>query len=238
MASVEPHSDPALAQRFAAEALGTTMLLAAVVGSGIMAENLTDDVALQLLGNTIATGATLFVIIVLFAPVSGAHFNPAVTFVAVLQRSATRWTGLMYVLAQVTGAIAGVWLAHAMFGEAVFAWGVKARSGYGQWLSEGIATFGLVLTITGAAHRSRESIAALVALYIVAAYWFTASTSFANPAVTLARSLTPTFSGIAPVDAPGFIVAQLCGAVAAGLCSRLIFPIHATMRSGEAKNDE
>ena len=222
MASVEAgRESPAVARRAAAETLGTSLLLAAVVGSGIMAETLTDDVALQLLCNTLATGATLFVIIVLFAPVSGAHFNPAVTLVSMLQRSTPPRIGLVYVLAQLIGAIGGVWIAHAMFGEVVFALGVKARTGYGQWLSEAVATFGLVLTIAGAAHRCREAVAASVALYIVAAYWFTASTSFANPAVTFARSLTPTFSGIAPWDAPGFVVAQLCGAFAAALCSRV-----------------
>jgi len=177
-----------------AESLGAAMLLAAVVGSGIMAERLTQDHALQLLCNTLATGAILFVAIVIFAPISGAHFNPAVTLVSVLQRRIGPWIGLAYLLAQLVGAVAGVWLAHAMFGEPVFAIGVKQRSGGAQFLSEAVATFGLVLTIAGTAHYRRETVAASVALYIVAAYWFTASTSFANPAVTLARSLTPTFS--------------------------------------------
>jgi len=206
MASVAPdRCERTLARSLVAETLGTGLLLAAVVGSGIMAENLTDDGAVQLLCNTLATGATLFVIILLFAPISGAHFNPA--------------AGLAYVFAQVAGAIAGVWLAHAMFGEAVFALGVKPRAGAAQWLSEAVATFGLVLTILGTANRSREAIASAVALYIVAAYWFTASTSFANPAVTLARSLTPTFAGIAPMDAPAFMAAQFIGALAALTCS-------------------
>ena len=210
-------------RRLAAETLGTGMLLATVVGSGIMAETLTGDVALQLLCNTLATGAILFVVIVLFAPISGAHFNPAVTLVSVLQRSTPPWLALTYVLAQFAGAILGVWLAHAMFGQAIFAAGVKARAGFPVLLSEMVATFGLVLTIAGATERSRESTAASVALYIVAAYWFTASTSFANPAVTVARSFTPTFSGIAPWDAPPFIMAQLCGATGAWLCSRILF---------------
>jgi glycerol uptake facilitator-like aquaporin len=224
MASVEAdiRSYP-LAANVSAEALGTAMLLAAVVGSGIMAERLTNDDALRLLCNTLATGATLFVAIMLFAPVSGAHLNPAVTLVSVLQRSSAPWTAVSYLVAQVIGAIIGVWLAHAMFGESVFAWGVKSRTGAAQWLSEAVATFGLVLTIAGTATRSRETIAASVSLYIVAAYWFTASTSFANPAVTLARSLTPTFSGIAPLDAPAFIAAQMLGAVAAWLCARILF---------------
>ncbi len=224
MASLASDSaERALARSLAAEALGTSLLLAAVVGSGIMAENLTDNVAVQLLCNALATGATLFVIILLFAPVSGAHFNPAVTLVTALQRSMGPGPALAYLVAQLIGALAGVWLAHAMFGEAVFALGVKSRTGASQWLSEAVATFGLVLTILGTANRSRETIASAVALYIVAAYWFTASTSFANPAVTIARSLTPTFSGITPWDAPGFILSQLCGALVGLLCCRAIF---------------
>lgn len=217
------HQPASLIRRFAAEMLGTAILLSAIVGSGIMAENLTRDVALQLLCNTLATGAALFVIIMLFAPVSGAHFNPVVTVLSVLQRSTAPRAGLIYVLAQIGGAVAGVWLAHAMFGDPIFAFGVKPRTGPSQWLSEMVATFGLVLTVAGSSDRSRETIAASVALYIVAAYWFTASTSFANPAVTLARSLTPTFSGIAPSDAPGFIAAQLCGGIAAFVCARFLF---------------
>jgi glycerol uptake facilitator-like aquaporin len=209
--------------RLAAESLGTAVLLAAIVGSGIMAETLTGDVALRLLCNTLATGAALFVLIVIFGPVSGAHFNPAVTLVSVLQRAMTAQTGTMYVSAQILGAAAGVWLAHAMFGKPIFALGITPRTGAAQWLSEGVATFGLVLTIAGASRRSRETLAACVALYIVAAYWFTASTSFANPAVTFARSLTPSFSGIAPADAPLFIAAQLLGAVAAWSVSRILY---------------
>jgi glycerol uptake facilitator-like aquaporin len=213
----------ALLRPFAGEALGTAILLAAVVGSGIMAESLTRDVAVQLLCNAIATGAALFVLIVVFAPVSGAHFNPAVTMVAVLNRTTDRRAGFVYLMAQVLGAIAGVFLAHAMFGADIFALGVKARSGFPQWLSEGVATFGLVLTIAGTAGRSRETVAAAVALYIVAAYWFTASTSFANPAVTLARALTPSFAGIDPLDAPAFIAAQLIGAMLAWRLGTLLF---------------
>jgi glycerol uptake facilitator-like aquaporin len=224
MASVEADSrSTPLAANVIAEALGTALLLTAVVGSGIMAERLTNDEALRLLCNTLATGATLFVAIMLFAPISGAHFNPAVTLVSVLQRSSAPWIAVSYLIAQVIGALAGVWLAHAMFGEPIFALGIKTRTGAAQWLSESVATFGLVLTIAGVAHRSRETIAASVALYIVAAYWFTASTSFANPAVTLARALTPTFSGIAPSDAPAFIAAQLLGAVLAWMSARVLF---------------
>jgi glycerol uptake facilitator-like aquaporin len=214
-----------LSRRLAAEALGTALLLAAVVGSGIMAERLTRDVALALLCNTLATGAMLFVIIAVFAPLSGAHFNPAVTLVALLRRTMPPGRAGAYVLAQMIGAAAGVWLAHAMFGEALFALGVKARGGFGQMLSEAVATFGLILTIAGVSGRSRETIAAAVALYIVAAYWFTASTSFANPAVTLARALTPSFAGIRPGDAPGFIAAQLTGALLGWAPARYLFPL-------------
>ena len=224
MASVEAASrSGSLPRDIMAETLGTAMLLATIVGSGIMAERLTDDPALQLLCNSLATGAMLFVAIALFAPISGAHFNPAVTLVSVLQRTMLPWIAVAYLVAQLLGAVAGVWLAHAMFGEPVFALGVKARIGGAQFLSEAVATFGLVLTIAGTARYRRETVAASVALYIVAAYWFTASTSFANPAVTVARSLTPTFSGIAPFDAPGFIAAQVFGALAASACARVLF---------------
>ena len=229
MASVEADSrSTSLAANIVAETLGTALLLAAVVGSGIMAERLTNDDALRLLCNTLATGAALFVLITLFAPVSSAHFNPAVTLVSLLQRAIAPSTAARYLAAQLIGAIIGVWLAHAMFGEPVFALGVKSRTGAAQFLSEAVATFGLVLTIAGTATRSRETVAASVALYIVAAYWFTASTSFANPAVTLARSLTPTFTGIAPSDAPAFIAAQLLGAFAALMCARILFAANTT----------
>ena len=215
--------DRPISRRLAAEALGTAALLAAVVGSGIMAERLTQDVALALLCNTMATAAVLFVLIVIFAPVSAAHFNPAVTLVALLDGAIPARTALLYLLAQIAGAVVGVWLAHAMFGEALFAWGVKVRSGFGQWLSEGVATFGLVLTIRGCSGLNRETVAGAVALYIAGAYWFTASTSFANPAVTLARSLTPSFAGIRPIDASAFIAAQVIGALLAAAVARFIF---------------
>jgi glycerol uptake facilitator-like aquaporin len=225
MTSAETQANNLMGRRLAAEALGTAALLAAVVGSGIMAERLTHDVALALLCNTMATAAILFVLIVIFAPVSSAHFNPAVTLVALLDRAISARTASLYVLAQIAGAIAGVWLAHAMFGEALLAWGVKARGGFGQWLSEGVATFGLLMTIAGCRERSRETIAGAVALYIAGAYWFTASTSFANPAVTLARSLTPSFAGIRPADGPSFITAQIIGAVLAAIVARVFFPV-------------
>ena len=210
-------------RRLAAEALGTALLLAAVVGSGIMAQRLTQDVALALLCNTVATAAILFVLIAIIAPVSGAHFNPAVTMVSLLNRTMPPAAAIFYVAAQLAGAVAGVWLAHAMFGEALFAWGVKARSGFGQILSEGVATFGLVLTIAGVSGRERETVAGAVGLYIGAAYWFTASTSFANPAVTFARALTPSFAGIRPSDAPAFMAAQAAGAVLAWIAGRYLF---------------
>jgi glycerol uptake facilitator-like aquaporin len=225
MTSVAPTvEEPSLAQRFAAEALGTALLLATVVGSGIMAERLTHDLALALLCNTLATGAMLFVLILLFADVSGAHFNPAVTLVRLLSRAIPFRIAAGYGLAQIAGAIAGVWLAHAMFGEMLFAFGVKARSGFGQDLSEGVATFGLILTIAGTSARAREAVAAAVGLYILAAYWFTASTSFANPAVTLARALTPSFAGIRPLDAPAFIAAQFAGGLLAWIVAGFLFP--------------
>jgi glycerol uptake facilitator-like aquaporin len=214
---------PKLFSRVVAEALGTLFLLAAVVGSGIMAERLTSDVALALLCNTLATGAVLFVIITLFARVSGAHFNPAVTLVVLLNRGIGVQDAAAYIAAQLIGAALGVFLAHAMFGQDIFAWGIKPRTGLGQWLSEGVATFGLVLTILGLGGRRLETIAAAIALYIVAAYWFTASTSFANPAVTIARSLTPSFAGILPAHAPAFITAQIAGALVAWLSGRFLF---------------
>ena len=189
-----------------------------------MAERLTSDMALALLCNTLATGAILFVLIVLFAGLSGAHFNPAVTLASAFRREITVSRALAYIGVQIIGAILGVWLAHLMFEAPVFMLGVKARTGMGQWLAEFVATFGLVLLIAGAKQRSVETIAAAVGLYISAAYWFTASTSFANPAVTLARALTPTFAGIRPMDAPGFIAAEFAGALAAVAVSAFLFP--------------
>ena len=212
-----------LPRRLIAETLGTAFLLASVVGSGIMAERLTDDIALQLLCNALATGAMLFVLIVMFARVSGAHFNPAVSLAMVLDGELTGRDAVFYLLAQILGGMLGVFLAHAMFEVPVFSLGVHVRSGFGQWLSEGVAAFGLVLMIFACRARSMESIAASVALYIVAAYWFTASTSFANPAVTLARALTPSFSGIRPVDAPVFIAMQILGACLAVGLGRILF---------------
>lgn len=206
-----------LPRRLAAEALGTALLLATVVGSGIMAERLTADIALALLCNTIPTGAILFVLITVLGPVSGGHFNPAVSLVAALQRELPWREAALYGVAQVAGGVAGMMMAHAMFDMPLLQMGAQMRSGSGQWLSEGIATFGLVLVILLGMRLRAAAVPALVGFYITAAYWFTASTSFANPAVTLARALTDSFSGIRPVDAPGFIAAQLTGAIIAML---------------------
>jgi glycerol uptake facilitator-like aquaporin len=202
-----------LPRRLVAEALGTALLVATVVGSGIMAESLTKDVALALLGNTLATGAILMVLISILGPISGAHFNPAVTLIFALKRQLTRRDALLYVAMQVAGGIVGTVLAHAMFALPLWDASLKIRSGGPQWLAESVAAFGLVATILAGLRFNRSAIPWLVGLYITAAYWFTSSTSFANPAVAIARSLTNTFSGIRPVDLPGFIAAELAGAV-------------------------
>jgi len=205
-----------LSRRLFAEFLGTAGLLACVVGSGIMGVNLAQgNDAIALLANAAATAALLYVLIVGLGPISGAHFNPAVTLVMRLRRELTTGDAIAYVVVQLIGAFAGVLLAHAMFNLALVQPGTHLRTGGAQWLSEGVATFGLVLTILlGVRHRP-TAVPALVASYIFAAYWFTASTSFANPAVTLARALTRTFAGIRPEDVSGFVVAQLLGAAAA-----------------------
>jgi glycerol uptake facilitator-like aquaporin len=202
-----------LKRRLAAEALGTALLVATVVGSGIMAASLTKDVALVLLGNTLPTGAILAVLIVLFGPISGAHFNPAVSMVFALKGDLPLREAILYNVAQVFGGIAGTLMAHAMFALPLIDVSLKMRAGGAQWLSEGVATFGLVVTILGGIRFARASVPWLVGLYITAAYWFTASTSFANPAVAIARSFTNTFSGIRPLDLPGFIGAEVTGAL-------------------------
>lgn len=197
-----------IGRRLASEFLGTAFLLAAVVGSGIMGERLAGgNAAIALLANTIATGAALIVLISIFAPVSGAHFNPAVTLFFALRREIGPTMALAYAAVQIVGAVAGVYVAHAMFAMPLAEVSTKLRDGPAQWLSEFVATFGLLATIAGCS-RKPDTTPTLVGLYIVAAYWFTASTSFANPAVTLARSLTNSFSGIAPSSAPGFVAAQ------------------------------
>jgi glycerol uptake facilitator-like aquaporin len=205
-----------MTRRFVAELVGTALLLAVVVGSGIMGERLAGgNDAIALLGNTIATGAGLVVLIHIFGPVSGAHFNPAVTLAFAMKRQADCRLAAAYVAAQLVGAVLGVWAAHAMFAEPILQVSTKLRDGPAQGFSEFIATFGLIGTIFGTQRSRPEFTPIAVGLYITAAYWFTASTSFANPAVTIARSLSNTFAGIAPVSAPLFIVAQVVGAVVA-----------------------
>ncbi|HXG79938.1 MAG TPA: MIP/aquaporin family protein [Methyloceanibacter sp.] len=213
-----------LRRRLAAEALGTFFLVMAVVGSGIMAENLSGgNEALALLCNTLATAAVLVVIVTIFVSVSGAHFNPAVTLVMSLRGAIARRPALAYVAAQIVAGCAGAIAAHLMFGLEAVQIGGTARNGFGQWLGEFIATFGLIMTILGCVRFRPEALPAAVGLYIGSAYWFTSSTSFANPAVTIARSLSDTFAGIAPEDAPAFIAAELGGAlVAAWLFSWLL----------------
>jgi glycerol uptake facilitator-like aquaporin len=203
-----------LSRRIAAEVLGTALLVATVVGSGIMAETLTRDVALALLGNTLPTGAILVVLITILGPISGAHFNPAVTLIFALKRDLSSREALFYVAAQIAGGIAGTMLAHAMFALPLVDASLKMRTGGAQWLAEAVAAFGLIATILAGIKFNRPAVPWLVGLYITAAYWFTASTSFANPAVAIARSFTNTFSGIRPIDLPGFIAAELVGALA------------------------
>jgi glycerol uptake facilitator-like aquaporin len=202
------------AQRLLAESLGTGLLLATVVGSGIMAERLAGgNVAIALLGNTIPTGAILYVLITALGPISGAHFNPAVSLVFALRREIAPGEAVAFVVAQVAGGIAGVLLAHVMFDLDLVQVSTTTRTGIGQWVSEAVATFGLVVTILLTLRSKPDAVATAVGLYITAAYWFTASTSFANPAVTLARSLSDTFAGIAPAGVPAFVAAQLVGAM-------------------------
>jgi glycerol uptake facilitator-like aquaporin len=205
-----------LGRRLAAEGLGTALLLAIVIGSGIMGERLAGgNIAVALLGNTLATGAGLVVLIGVFGPISGAHFNPAVTLAMLARRAITPRAASAYIGVQVVAAILGVWAAHAMFGEPLLQVSQKLRNGPALAWSEFIATFGLFATIFGTSRFKAESTGLLVGLYITAAYWFTASTSFANPAVTIARTLSNTFAGIAPTSVPAFIVAQLVATVVA-----------------------
>ena len=203
-----------LGHRLAAEALGTALLLAIVIGSGIMGERLAGgNVAIALLGNTLATGAGLVVLITVLGPISGAHFNPAVTLAFALRREIAWGLGLAYVAIQISAAVAGVWLAHAMFAEPILQVSTKLREGPAQGLAEFVATFGLISSILGSLRFRPHATPWIVGLYIASAYWFTASTSFANPAVTLARSLSNTFAGIAPTSAPLFIAGELLGAL-------------------------
>lgn len=207
---------PGVKRALAAEGIGSFFLFVTVIGSGIMAERLAGgNVAIALLGNTMATAAILFVLITMLGPVSGAHFNPAVSLVMALRRELPWRDVLPYILVQIGFGVLGAWAAHVMFDMPVLQTSLKARTGISQWTGEAVATFGLILTIIGTARHRPQWIPASVALYIAAAYWFTSSTSFANPAITIARSMTNSFSGIAPADAPMFIVAQLAGALLA-----------------------
>jgi glycerol uptake facilitator-like aquaporin len=213
-----------LARRIVAEGLGTAFLLAAVVGSGIMAAKLSGgNSALALLCNTLATGAILTVLILTFGPISGAHFNPAVSIALALQRQVSWPEATAYIVVQIVGGIVGVWIAHAMFELPAWQISTTIRTGPGQWFAEFVATFGLLLTILGCIARTPTAIPYAVGLYIAAAYWFTASTSFANPAVTIARSISDTFAGIAPAGAPAFIIAQLTGMLAAVALARWLW---------------
>lgn len=216
-------SEP-LARRLAAEALGSFFLFAAVIGSGVMADALSQgNSAVALLANTLATGAMLFVLIAMLGPISGAHFNPAVTGVMAVGGHLNRREILPYILAQLGGGAMGAFAVHLMFDLPILQTSTKMRAGVGQWTGEAIATFGLVLTILGTVRHRKEWVAPSVALYIVAAYWFTSSTSFANPAITLVRSLTDSFAGIAPLDVPAFIAAQILGAALGALAGRVLF---------------
>ena len=214
-----------LSRRLAAEGIGAFFLFATVIGSGIMAENLSrGNDAVALLGNTIATGAILFVLITMLGPISGAHMNPAVSLVAAARGELGRRDAAAYIAAQLAFGILGAWAAHLMFELPALQLSVKARTGLGQWVGEAIATFGLILTILGTVRHRPHWVPASVALYITAAYWFTSSTSFANPAITIARSLSDSFAGIAPENVPAFVAAQLAGAMLAAMLAKFLFP--------------
>jgi glycerol uptake facilitator-like aquaporin len=213
-----------LPRRVAAEGLGAFFLFATVIGSGVMAEALAGgNVALALLGNTLATGAMLFVLITMLGPISGAHMNPAVTLVSAARGELRGADVAPYIAAQILCGALGAWAVHLMFDLPILQYSTKARSGIGQWAGEAVATFGLILTIIGTVRMRPQAVPASVALYITAAYWFTSSTSFANPAITVVRSLSDSFAGIAPGDVPLFILAQAIGATAGALVARLIF---------------
>jgi glycerol uptake facilitator-like aquaporin len=224
MGAEMPADVPSLQRRLASEALGSFFLFATVIGSGIMATNLTGgNDAVALLGNTLATGAILFVLITMLGPISGAHMNPAVSLVAAT-RSDLCWTdAAAYIATQLAFGILGAWAAHLMFDLPTLQLSVKARTGLGQWVGEAIATFGLIITILGTVRHRPTWVPASVALYITAAYWFTSSTSFANPAITVARSLSNTFAGIAPHDVPMFVLAQVVGAALGAMMGKALF---------------
>lgn len=212
---------PPLSRQLAAEAIGSFFLFAAVIGSGVMAESLAGgNVALALLANTVATGAILYVLIAMLGPISGAHFNPAVTLAFALRRDLPPRDAVLFVLAQLAGGVIGAWAVHLMFDLPIVQFSTKARAGIGQWSGEFVATFGLVLVILVLLKQRAAAIPAAVALYITSAYWFTSSTSFANPAITVVRSLSDTFAGIAPGDVPLFVAAQIAGALCAVMLAR------------------
>jgi glycerol uptake facilitator-like aquaporin len=215
---------PSVSRRLVAEGLGTALLLAAIVGSGIMAEGLASgNIGIALLCNSLATGAVLYVLITILAPISGAHFNPAVTLVFLMRSNIGIGLASAYVACQVVGAVLGTWITHAMFGLPILEISTTQRAEANLWLAEAVATFGLIFTILGALRWKPDAIPAAVGLYIVSAYWFTASTSFANPAVTVARSLTDTFAGIEPTGIPAFIFAQFAGAILASYFCQWLF---------------
>ncbi|MEL6700634.1 MAG: MIP/aquaporin family protein [Pseudomonadota bacterium] len=216
-----------MTRKLIAESLGTALLLIGVVGSGIMAQTLTDDIALALLANAVATGAMLYVIILSLGPISGAHFNPAVTLAFWLRGDIDGRSALLYAIVQIAGGIIGVWLTHVMFDQPIFQTSTTDRAGLGLWSSEAIATFGLLFVIFGGLKSRPEAVPALVAFYITGAYWFTSSTSFANPAVTIARGLSDTFAGINPAHVPAYIVIQL---VTATLATYALGWLYATTR--------
>lgn len=221
-----------LSRRLAAEGVGSFFLFAGVIGSGVMAEALAGgNVAVALIANTLATGAILFVMIAMLAPVSGAHFNPAVSGVMAARGELTWRETALYVAAQLAGGLVAVAAVHLMFDLPIVQYSTKARAGIGQWTGELVATFGLILTILGTIRYRKEWVAPAVALYIVAAYWFTSSTSFANPAITIIRSLSDSVAGIAPADVPAFIAAQLVGASLAAVVGRWLFPEQASRAS-------
>jgi glycerol uptake facilitator-like aquaporin len=220
---MKQRTSPSLPVCVAAEALGTLLLVTAVVGSGIMAERSTNDSALALLANTVSTAAILVVLVTIFGPVSGAHLNPAVSLVFTIRRELPAKALALYVVAQILGGIAGTALAHLMFDISPLVAGIRARTGVAQWLAEFVATFSLVIAILGGLRFRAESVPWLVGLTIASAYWFTASTSFANPAVTVARAFTSSFSGIAPSDVPAFVAAQVAGALVAAATSTILF---------------
>ncbi|MBV6657779.1 MAG: aquaporin family protein [Devosiaceae bacterium] len=234
-----PAKPPSLTQRLTAEFIGTAFLLATVVGSGIMAEALAGgNVAIALLGNTIPTGAILVVLITMLGPISGAHFNPAVTLVFAIQKAISARDSWLYVAVQIAGGLVGVWAAHLMLAEPVLQASTTERTGGAQWFAEAVATFGLVFTIVVTLKHRESAVPMAVGLYITAAYWFTASTSFANPAVTIARSFSDTFAGIRPVDMPGFIVAQYVGAVIAAIVCHYLVGSRLGSRLGDQSSDD